>query len=634
MASTTSDNSASSGRWRAAQRGLTRLLLRDLLALRRLLDPGRLQATVPPWIDAVTEVVAGYSETSATLAADFYDGEREAAGVPGTFTVPLADPPPDEQVDASLRWATKDLWPREEADATVAQLEPLDVRIDAAMKKADAATQKLVADAGRDTLRQAVRSDPQAVAYARTAALGACSFCKLMASRGSVYRTAGSAGRDANDRFSGDASVVKFHDNCVPAGTLVDGPAAEVGYRRWYEGEMLVIGTAAGHQLSITPNHPVLTDRGWIPAGLLRPGDHVLSSLNTQGSLLQIPHEEHVPARIEDVWSALRVLGLVSVPVTPEDFHGDGSDGEVDVVRSDGLLRQHGETPALQVLTEVELALAGMRQGLFAPLSSPEQFFGGNVAPSGRLVSSRCKAQALLAAQLGHTVGHGLSPISDWGSNLKQGSPYGVSADLMPFGERLFTLAIQVGGSDIRQGQVELPSSSWNAALPELTRQYGRRHAASISHLGASHACLVETDRAIKVGYVGAVGAGRFDPPGLYGAMDGPDAYARLGRDLRERLSGRVERDRVVDVRRTEFAGHVYNLQTEQGWYRADGVIVSNCHCGIIPVFRGQRFELSPHAAEWDRIYLEYAQGHPGDQLRLFRRALAEHDANPLPGSN
>ncbi len=210
----TSDGSASAGRWRAAQRGLTRLLLRDLVVLRRLIDPGRLQATVPPWIDAVTELVASYSETSATLAADFYDRERESAGVPGSFTVPLADPPPDEQVDASMRWATKDLWPRDEAEATVAQLEPLDVRIDAAMKKADAATQKLVADVGRETVRQAVKADPQAVAYARTAALGACSFCKLMASRGSVYRTAGSAGRDANDRFSGDASVVKFHDNC------------------------------------------------------------------------------------------------------------------------------------------------------------------------------------------------------------------------------------------------------------------------------------------------------------------------------------------------------------------------------------------------------------------------------------
>ncbi|MDX2837991.1 hypothetical protein PV377_03055 [Streptomyces ipomoeae] len=201
-------------RWRAAQIGLTTLLLRDLRGLRRLINPGRLQATVPSWVEAVAAIVARYSEVSATLAADFYDGEREAAAVPGTFTVPVADPPPDEQVDASMRWATKDVWDREPGSATAVQLEPLDVRLDAAFVKADMVTQKLVADVGRETVRQAVRQDRQAVAYARVAALGACSFCKLMASRGSVYATAETAGRDANDGFSGEASVVKFHDNC------------------------------------------------------------------------------------------------------------------------------------------------------------------------------------------------------------------------------------------------------------------------------------------------------------------------------------------------------------------------------------------------------------------------------------
>ncbi|WP_282083978.1 hypothetical protein [Streptomyces tendae] len=193
---------------------MTTLLLRDLRGLRRLINPERLQATVPSWIAAVAAIAARYSEVSATLAADFYEGEREAAEVPGTFTVPLADPPPDGQIDASMRWATKDVWDRDPETATALQMEPLDVRLDAAFVKADMATQKLVADVGRETVRQAVRQDRQAVAYARVAALGACSFCKLMASRGAVYATADTAGRDANDRFSGDASVVKFHDNC------------------------------------------------------------------------------------------------------------------------------------------------------------------------------------------------------------------------------------------------------------------------------------------------------------------------------------------------------------------------------------------------------------------------------------
>jgi hypothetical protein len=179
-----------------------------------LINPSRLQATVPPWIEAVAALVGRYSEVSATLAADFYDVEREAAEASGDFTVSLADAPSDEQVNASMRWAAKDVWNRAPEAATAPQLEPLDIRLDAAFAKADMATQKLVADVGRETVRQAVRQDREAVAYARVAALGACSFCKLLASRGSVYATAQTAGRDANDRFSGDASVVKFHDNC------------------------------------------------------------------------------------------------------------------------------------------------------------------------------------------------------------------------------------------------------------------------------------------------------------------------------------------------------------------------------------------------------------------------------------
>lgn len=214
MASTTSDSSPSAARWRAAQRGLTRLLLRDLRGLRRLLNPNRLQATVPVWIEAVHTLVVRYSEVSATLAADFYDGEREAAEVPGVFTVPLADPPPQEQTEATLRWATKDLWPRTEEEATPAQLEPLDVRLEQAEKKTEGAVDRLVLNTGRETVRQAVQQDRDAVAWARGAALGCCSFCALMASRGAVYRTAGTAGRDANERFEGNTGEAKFHNWC------------------------------------------------------------------------------------------------------------------------------------------------------------------------------------------------------------------------------------------------------------------------------------------------------------------------------------------------------------------------------------------------------------------------------------
>lgn len=202
MATLVSDGDSSADRHRRAQRGLSRLLAREVRGLRRLIIPSRLQQSVPDWVEAVRALVDEYGSASASLAADYYDAQRVAARVTGRFTVPLLDPPPDEQVDNSLRWATKDVWPRDPEDpaTTEAQKQPMDVRLEQAEKKAEAVAQKLVTDQGRGTVREAVRRDPQATAWARSAALGACAFCKLLAVRGAVYK------RDTAD--------FRAHDGC------------------------------------------------------------------------------------------------------------------------------------------------------------------------------------------------------------------------------------------------------------------------------------------------------------------------------------------------------------------------------------------------------------------------------------
>jgi len=208
MATTVSDVSASAVRDRAAHALLTRLLLRDMRRLQRLIVPDRLEESLSLWRTAVSALIGRYGAASASLSADAYDRQRRAADAPGAFSARPADPAPDEQVEQSLRWATADLWPTDE------EQEAFDARLAAAQARAEGAAQRLVANHGRATMRESADRDRGAVGYARAAALGACSFCRLMASRGMVYKTAGSAGREANERFSGDASVAKFHDNC------------------------------------------------------------------------------------------------------------------------------------------------------------------------------------------------------------------------------------------------------------------------------------------------------------------------------------------------------------------------------------------------------------------------------------
>jgi hypothetical protein len=202
MATLISDGDSSADRQRRAQRGLSRLLLRDMRGLRRIIIPSRLQSTIPDWISAIRALVDQYGAASSSLAADYYEAERVAARVTGRFTVPLVGPPPQEQVENSLRWATKDVWERDPDDprTTEAQRQPLEVRLEQAEKKAEQVAQKLVVDQGRGTVQEAVRRDRQATAWARAAALGACSFCKMLAIRGAVYKQ--------------DTAGFRAHDGC------------------------------------------------------------------------------------------------------------------------------------------------------------------------------------------------------------------------------------------------------------------------------------------------------------------------------------------------------------------------------------------------------------------------------------
>jgi len=48
------------------------------------------------------------------------------------------------------------------------------------------------------------------------------------------------------------------------------------------------------------------------------------------------------------------------------------------------------------------------------------------------------------------------------------------------------------------------------------------------------------------------------------------------------RLAGDVFLDQVVEVQMLrDWSGHVYNLQTADGFYVANGIVTHNCHCYI-----------------------------------------------------
>jgi hypothetical protein len=169
----------------AQQAALVSLLADPLANAFQLLTPSE-PSTMERFIAAITALIHHFGLASGSVAARYYEAERKAAGVPGSFTVRIAPTADPAKIDTSVRWATKDLWtPTPD--------------LQSAQTLVTGVTEKNVLDVGRETIVNAVQSDRQAKGWARETEPGCCSFCAMLAVRGAVYRSEHSADFQSHD---------------------------------------------------------------------------------------------------------------------------------------------------------------------------------------------------------------------------------------------------------------------------------------------------------------------------------------------------------------------------------------------------------------------------------------------------
>lgn len=128
------------------------------------------------------EMMRPFMAAASEVAAQWYTELRLQAGIIGQFVpVPAVDAPPG-QLDAIVRKSLTPLFrPQEFIGANILEL-------------LAGSTQRLISNQGRETIDQTASKDIVTVSWARHARPGACDFCKMLAGRGSVYRSSSSAG--------------------------------------------------------------------------------------------------------------------------------------------------------------------------------------------------------------------------------------------------------------------------------------------------------------------------------------------------------------------------------------------------------------------------------------------------------
>lgn len=331
------------------------------------------------------------------------------------------------------------------------------------------------------------------------------------------------------------------HPRCFPAGTVVAAPGVEASITRWYEGEIIEIQTLHGNFLTVTPNHPILTSQGWVAAGLLREGCDVVSCRRAERvAALVNPENYQALALIEDVAETVGgAAGMTarSVPIAAEDLHGDGAGSQVGVIRADRFLGRGHKAAIRQPLPQQELIRGDVGRLPLSGRSDLAAMLEGLGFAAHRSMRRLHIAMVFLLCALGDMKLIGLTDTPDANALFANNRIDRHARTLKTFGERLCRFACKVSIADFLLTPPEMRGSP--------------------SRLGGS--------KCDTCGY---------EKP-LYNAQ----ADSKVSRNRLARLASEVRFDRVVRVRKHEFAGHVYNLQTEPQWYIANNIIAHNCLC-------------------------------------------------------
>ena len=393
----------------------------------------------------------------------------------------------------------------------------------------------------------------------------ACPFCqqfdnRIIATQGENFANQGdtvsadftledgsTSRRSLNLGFS-DTPHPPLHPNCFAGDTYIIADEIQRVYRRWHCGELLKIRTTFGNEIRCTPNHPIETRRGFVPANRLSEGDHVIGQLFSQHGNLGDRDVQDIPVRIEEAFGTLAESGLTErVSSMHIQFHGDGGHGDVDVITVDRQLGLRQESAFDQPSRQHQLSSTD--EELHASTS------GSPLCSCGRAVHlatpSRPGGHESLAS-----FGRSATLVAEQDS-FAHGSQNGVcatqdlidrtTADIERPGDVLDRFSRAVAPEDLLSGQpcIDLRTAHTNAALPQSPDNGSSPDAQQISNIV-------------------------------------------------NRQAGTVFLDQIIDIEIEPFHGYVYNLETKRGGYHAfhgtlddwngQALSVENCTCFVVPV--------------------------------------------------
>jgi hypothetical protein len=141
-------------------------------------------------------------------------------------------------------------------------------------------------------------------------------------------------------------------------------------FRSRFKGEVYTIKTTNLESgFTATPNHPILTRRGWIKTNELQNGDELVKYSSIQSFVSTKVND--MPVTFEQIYNSMvKVSDLcVRILATSVDFHGDIPDSEVNVIIQKGKLWDRIKSVIAQMSKNVNFKLSNYIHSRFSNFS-------------------------------------------------------------------------------------------------------------------------------------------------------------------------------------------------------------------------------------------------------------------------
>lgn len=388
-----------------------------------------------------------------------------------------------------------------------------------------------------------------------TTALGNPSPCKVCAPlEGIVLKVSEARG------------MLPRHVNCITGDSVVIADDVNSLMKSHFTGQIVKLITSAGRELSITPNHVLLTQFGFVPAKFIHEGIKIVQAPSFDTESVDAPNDQGNVTTISDVFAAFSESGAmttISMPLAAEDIHGDGQfcNSEVNIIRPNGELRDE--------------VVGALRKEF--PLISFKRFDGKRslslISPANQLLKATAFASdssmglfrdffAVLLGGLLHSHKAGLRSVTFSDTRILE-----AFVDYVP-------------------ATLELLSQCQNThpILKHLTDSVCRQIKGVLSSGAVRDLTSLEVDSAA-----------------FKAASDAILAYSHANSYFSGTDTRLIKFDDVISAETVHVVDlPVYDLETDSTVYRVNGLVTSNCRCVWTPANLGE-----PSVGVAKRVYDE-----------------------------